>query len=227
MLMAQASAFNAVPISTAYDSLGPEGLTHALNETEVRSMFTNGDLLGTLAKIISKCETVRLIVYDGKADEKVKAEIEKTREGLKVVHLDEVYDLGREKPVECIKAKRDDIYCCMYTSGSSEFWTALSELKADNPAGTPKGVLLSHGNVVSASAYHVFLVIIELTIQSDPFGPCCTTFSSRTTHISLSFPWLTFSNSSSRTPSSSRECQLVTVESRPLPMRVSGSARVI
>ena len=154
--MAQASAFNAVPISTAYDSLGPEGLTHALNETEVRSMFTNGDLLGTLAKIISKCETVRLIVYDGKADEKVKAEIEKTREGLKVIHLDEVYDLGREKPVECIKAKRDDIYCCMYTSGSSEFWTALSELKADNPAGTPKGVLLSHGNVVSASTYHVF-----------------------------------------------------------------------
>lgn len=123
--MAQASAFNAVPISTAYDSLGPEGLTHALNETEVRSMFTNGDLLGTLAKIINKCETVRLIVYDGKADEKVKAEIEKTREGLKVVHLDEVYDLGREKPVECIKAKRDDIYCCMYTSGSSEFCLAL------------------------------------------------------------------------------------------------------
>jgi len=120
MLMAQASAFNAVPISTAYDSLGPDGLTHALNETEVRSMFTNGDLLGTLAKIISKCETVRLIVYDGKADEKVKAEIENTRENLKVVHLDEVYRLGKESPVECIKAKREDIYCCMYTSGSSK-----------------------------------------------------------------------------------------------------------
>jgi long-chain acyl-CoA synthetase len=156
MLMAQSSAFNAVPISTAYDSLGPEGLTHALNETEVRSMFTNGDLLGTLAKIISKCETVRLIVYDGKADEKVKAEIEKTREGLKVIHLDEVYALGKENPVECIKAKRDDIYCCMYTSGSSEYsyCTALKLGTADNVAGTPKGVLLSHGNVVAASEYH-------------------------------------------------------------------------
>ena len=119
MLMAQASAFNAVPISTAYDSLGPDGLTHALNETEVRSMFTNGDLLGTLAKIISKCESVRLIVYDGKADEKVKAEIENSRENLKVIHLDEVYRIGKESPVEAIKAKREDIYCCMYTSGSS------------------------------------------------------------------------------------------------------------
>jgi long-chain acyl-CoA synthetase len=83
-------------------------------------MFTNGDLLGTLAKIIGKCETVRLIVYDGKADEKVKAQIEQSRENLKVIHLDEVYRIGKETPVECIKAKRDDIYCCMYTSGSSE-----------------------------------------------------------------------------------------------------------
>jgi long-chain acyl-CoA synthetase len=124
-LMAQSAAFNAVPISTAYDSLGPDGLTHALNETEVRSMFTNGDLLGTLSKIISKCETVRLIVYDGKADEKVKAAIEQTREGLKVVHLDEVYKLGQDTPVECIKAKKDDIYCCMYTSGSSKLLQAF------------------------------------------------------------------------------------------------------
>jgi long-chain acyl-CoA synthetase len=123
--MAQSAAFNAVPISTAYDSLGPDGLTHALNETEVRSMFTNGDLLGTLSKIISKCETVRLIVYDGKADEKVKAAIEQTREGLKVVHLDEVYKLGQDTPVECIKAKKDDIYCCMYTSGSSKLLQAF------------------------------------------------------------------------------------------------------
>lgn len=120
MLMAQSCGFNAVPISTAYDSLGPEGLTHALNETEVRSMFTNGDLLGTLGKIIGECPTVRLIVYDGKADAKVVEDIQKTREGLKVVHLDEVYAAGKENPVEAIKAKRDDIYCCMYTSGSSK-----------------------------------------------------------------------------------------------------------
>jgi long-chain acyl-CoA synthetase len=131
MLMAQASAFNAVPISTAYDSLGPDGLTHALNETEVRSMFTNGDLLGTLSQIISKCETVRLIVYDGKADEKVKAQIEGTRENLKVIHLDEVYRLGKESPVEAIKAKREDIYCCMYTSGSSTCLTCQTWMVAD------------------------------------------------------------------------------------------------
>lgn len=117
--MAQACGFNAVPISTAYDSLGPDGLKHALNETEVRSMFTNGDLLGTLAKIVSDCQTVKLIIYDGKPDQKVVDEINAIREGLQCIHLDEVYQIGKKMPVEAIKAKREDIYCCMYTSGSS------------------------------------------------------------------------------------------------------------
>jgi long-chain acyl-CoA synthetase len=127
MLMAQASAFNAVPICTAYDSLGPDGLAHSLNETEVRAMFTNADLLGTLSKIIGKCQTVKTIVYDGKADEKVLMELRDAREGMQVVHLDEVIRMGREKIVEARPAKREDIYCCMYTSGSSKLITNVWE----------------------------------------------------------------------------------------------------
>jgi len=118
--MAHAAAFNAVPICTAYDSLGPDGLTHSLNETEVRSMFTNADLLPTLIKVIGKCPSVKLVVYDGKAEQKQVEELEAVREGLKAVHIDEVLKLGQEKPVEAIKAKPEDVYCCMYTSGSSE-----------------------------------------------------------------------------------------------------------
>ncbi|WVQ81778.1 hypothetical protein IAT38_003903 [Cryptococcus sp. DSM 104549] len=153
MLVAQACAFNAVPISTAYDSLGPEGLKHALNETEVRGMFTNADLLGTLVKVIKETQTVSLIVYDGKADEKVLQEIKQVREGLRVVTLDEVIEAGKKKPVEAIPAKREDIYCCMYTSGST---------------GTPKGVLLSHGNVVAAIA-SVWTLLYELLTAKDSY----------------------------------------------------------
>lgn len=84
-------------------------------------MFTNADLLGTLAKIVGDCKTVKLIVYDGKADDKVVKQINDLREGLKIVHLDEVFKLGQGKPAEAIKAKSEDVYCCMYTSGSSEY----------------------------------------------------------------------------------------------------------
>ncbi|ODN72837.1 hypothetical protein, variant [Cryptococcus amylolentus CBS 6039] len=153
MLVAQACAFNAVPISTAYDSLGPDGLRHALNETEVRGMFTNADLFGTLIKVIEQTKTVDLIVYDGKADEKLLEQIKGVREGLKVIHLDEVVELGKKQPVEAIRAKSEDVYCCMYTSGST---------------GTPKGVLLTHLNVVSAVA-SVWTLLYEYLTPKDSY----------------------------------------------------------
>lgn len=123
MLAAQSCAFNGVPICTAYDSLGPEGLAHSLNETEVRGMFTNSELLGTLAKIIGKCPSVRLVMYDGKrAEESVLKKFSDVREGINLIHIDDVREKGRANPKEAVPATRDDVYCCMYTSGSSE-WT--------------------------------------------------------------------------------------------------------
>ncbi|OCF39788.1 long-chain acyl-CoA synthetase [Kwoniella heveanensis CBS 569] len=153
MLVAQACAFNAVPISTAYDSLGPDGLRHALNETEVNGMFTNADLLSTLVKVIEQCKTVKLIVYDGKADEEHLKKMRAVREDIKVIHLDEVVELGKSKPVEALKAKAEDVYCCMYTSGST---------------GTPKGVLLTHRNVVAAIG-SVWTLLYEYLTPKDAY----------------------------------------------------------
>ncbi|GMK57871.1 hypothetical protein CspeluHIS016_0407050 [Cutaneotrichosporon spelunceum] len=129
MIMAQACAFNAVPICTAYDSLGPEGLAHSLNETEVRAMFTNSDLLGTLSKIIGKCPTLRLVVYDGKQpDEATIQKFKALRDDIALIHMDEVRAKGKAAPKEAIPAKREDVYCCMYTSGSiASVWKLLYE----------------------------------------------------------------------------------------------------
>ncbi|RXK38253.1 long-chain acyl-CoA synthetase [Tremella mesenterica] len=153
MLVAQACAYSAVPICTAYDSLGPDGLAHSLNETEVRSMFTNADLLGTLAKIISKCPTVKTVIYNGKAEDKDLAALQSAKEDLKIITLDEVIELGKKNPKEAIKAKREDVYCCMYTSGST---------------GTPKGVLLTHGNVCAAVG-SVWTLLYEQLTPNDSY----------------------------------------------------------
>ncbi|WOO80640.1 Long-chain-fatty-acid--CoA ligase 2 [Vanrija pseudolonga] len=153
MLMAQACAFNAVPICTAYDSLGPEGLKHSLNETAVPGMFTNSELLKTLVKVIADAPSVNLVVYDGKPNPEAVEAIEKTREGLKVVHIDDLRKAGQEQPHEALPASRDDVYCCMYTSGST---------------GTPKGVLLTHGNVTSAIG-SVWKLLYEYLTPTDTY----------------------------------------------------------
>lgn len=147
---AQACAFSAVKICTAYDSLGPSGLSHSLSEPGVRGMFTNADLLPMLAKIIADAPTVELVVYDGEADPK-NIELLKKNAGdrkLNVITLDEVEKLGRENPKEAIRAQPDDVFCCMYTSGST---------------GAPKGVLLTHKNVLSAvgAVWHLLYEILD------------------------------------------------------------------
>ncbi|GHJ89328.1 hypothetical protein NliqN6_5730 [Naganishia liquefaciens] len=134
-IMAHACAFSAVTICTAYDSLGPSGLAHSLQEPGVRSMFTNAELLPTLIKVIDECPTVRLVVYDGTPDEALLEQLRGKRDGLKVVHIDEVERLGQDKPCEAVRANPDDVYCVMYTSGST---------------GTPKGVMLTHKNIIAA-----------------------------------------------------------------------------
>lgn len=121
MLVAQACAFNAVPISTAYDSLGPEGLKHALKETEVHSMFTNADLLPTLLKVIEKTETVKVIVYDGEADPKIIEDLKNVREGMKVVTLDEVVEIGKRTPLKLSRrtGRRCTVACILVVPVSS------------------------------------------------------------------------------------------------------------
>ena len=53
------------PLTTAYTTLGPEGLQHSLDEPSVRMVFTNSALLGTLEKVVDQCPSLVWVIYDG------------------------------------------------------------------------------------------------------------------------------------------------------------------
>ncbi|CCF52148.1 hypothetical protein NDA11_003370 [Ustilago hordei] len=153
--MAHACFRQSIPFCTAYETLGEEGLQHSLIEPQVVGVFTNAELLPTLANVIRKADTVKYVIYDGKPEDKHLDTIRKVldeRQG-KLLTIEHLWAEGKSNPAESHLPTRDDVACIMYTSGST---------------GAPKGVILTHGNLV-ASIAAVVLHVGDLLSPTDTF----------------------------------------------------------
>lgn len=126
--------------------MGESGLQHSLNEPGCVAIFTNADLLPVVSKVIANVPTLRVVIYDGDADAALLDKIRAAREGVRVLSIDELRVIGREKPKDILEArapKPETTACIMYTSGTT---------------GAPKGVVISHANLIAAvGAVYVLL----------------------------------------------------------------------
>ena len=101
-------------------------------------MFTNAELLPTLLRVLSKTPTVNIIVYDGEPKKSVLDDIRAVRDTIKLMTVDELRATGRAVSADGLDArlpKKEDVALIMYTSGST---------------GNPKGVVLTHSNLVAS-----------------------------------------------------------------------------
>lgn len=126
-----------IVITTAYDNLGVEALAYSLNEGKVSLLYTQADLLHVVASIGTSVPSLKHVVYTGKVDADKLEDIKKTLPDLKFVSVEELVLLGVANPVNVHPPSPNDLCCIMYTSGST---------------GNPKGVMLTHANMVASVA---------------------------------------------------------------------------
>lgn len=138
---AQSCFRQGITFCTAYDTLGPSGLQVSLEEPEVVGMFTNAPQLSVVDSVVESTPLLRVVIYDGEPDQEVLESLRQklsTRPDAKLISFDELIELGSRTPASPNKSiSPEDTACIMYTSGST---------------GAPKGVILSHANLVATIA---------------------------------------------------------------------------
>ncbi|KAK6819541.1 long-chain acyl-CoA synthetase [Apiospora arundinis] len=137
--MSHGAASQSMPIVTAYDTLGQEGLRHSMVATGAKAIFLDPHLLPTLGNVLKDATEVRYVIWN--SQNQVKQEhinnLKSSFPDVTVLSFKELEKMGKENPYEPVPPHADDLCCIMYTSGST---------------GTPKGVPLKHSNVVAAVA---------------------------------------------------------------------------
>ncbi|KAK7321015.1 hypothetical protein VNO77_31080 [Canavalia gladiata] len=120
-----------VTVVTIYASLGEEALCYSLNETEVTTVICGQKELRTLLNIRGQLDSVKRVIC---MDDDIPSDASSASYGWIITSFAEVEKLGREYPVDADLPLSADVAVIMYTSGST---------------GLPKGVMMTHGNVLA------------------------------------------------------------------------------
>ncbi|XP_058208511.1 long chain acyl-CoA synthetase 6, peroxisomal isoform X1 [Rhododendron vialii] len=124
-----AYSYTSVPL---YDTLGPDAVKYIVNHAVVQAIFCVPETLNILLSFLSEIPSVRLIVVVGGIDELLPSLPSTT--GVEVLSYSKLLGEGRSNPQPFCPPKPDDVATICYTSGTT---------------GTPKGAVLSHGNLIA------------------------------------------------------------------------------
>jgi long-subunit acyl-CoA synthetase (AMP-forming) len=135
MTSAFAAWFSNAQVVTIYATLGEEGAVHGINETEAEFVVADAKLLKIISKILPKCKSVKHVIAMSPCDAGLAGQI---KEAGRTIHtIDEMIEGGKTYGFSPHLPQSDDVAVIMYTSGTT---------------GAPKGVTLTHENIVAVVA---------------------------------------------------------------------------
>lgn len=130
-----------------YDTLGPDAVVYIANHASLVAVACSQAVLKTMVGCLRETPTVKLVVcYGGRGAGSVDvAAVEAARanlpSGVQLVTYEEFLEIGTKNPARATPASPDDLATICYTSGTT---------------GAPKGVMLTHRNLISNAAGYAF-----------------------------------------------------------------------
>nr|ACB12561.1 Fum16 [Fusarium oxysporum] len=134
--MSHGCASQGIPIVTGYDTLSAKDIQHSLSQTHAEAIYLDPHLLDTASTALENSE-VKIVIVNTDSIFSAGYEIEQFRNRhpqFNVITYEELIQLGRHNLAEPIPVKPSDLYCIMYTSGST---------------GLPNGCCITHENFVA------------------------------------------------------------------------------
>ena len=137
--MSHGAVSQSMPMVTAYDILGEEGLKHSMLQTQSKAIYCDPHLLPNLMKPLKEAKNIKYVIYstDAEAKQENIDNLKHAYDYLTIMSFEELKQLGEKNPVDPVPPNPQDLCCIMYTSGST---------------GVPKGVPIKHEAVLAAIA---------------------------------------------------------------------------
>uniref|UniRef100_A0A0D9XP15 Long-chain-fatty-acid--CoA ligase n=1 Tax=Leersia perrieri TaxID=77586 RepID=A0A0D9XP15_9ORYZ len=133
-----AYSYISVPL---YDTLGPDAVQFIVNHATVEAIFCVPQTLSTLLSFITQMPCVRLIVVIGGDNANMPSY--PTTTGVEIITYSTLLSQGKTNSQPFQPPKPEDVATICYTSGTT---------------GTPKGVVLSHANLIANVAGSSFVI---------------------------------------------------------------------
>jgi len=118
-----------------YDTLGAESVAYVLRQCSLKTVICSADVLANVLSCKQTCPSLVCIIQMEAVSDDQRSKAQAL--GLQLLSMEEVEQNGAQKPQRHNPPHSQDVLTFCYTSGTT---------------GDPKGVLLTHENLVSVSA---------------------------------------------------------------------------
>lgn len=129
-----ACTFQGLVYVPLYDTLGPDAAKYIVNHAELATVVCSAKTFPQLAKTAGECPTLKNVILMDPLEPKMRSMLP---QHVNLFSWADILERGARTPRACVPVQPTDLLVIMYTSGTT---------------GNPKGVVLTHSNLMAAAA---------------------------------------------------------------------------